>query len=269
MRKVHKWVLSLLLAGLSITLHAGEKTYLAAFWNVENLFDTVDEPLTRDEDFTPTGKYQWTEERLRNKFEHLAQVINEVNPDLLGLAEIENKAVLLQLVRGYLQRKNYAVIERDSPDERGIDCALIYDSTLFYLKELRFHPVLLAGGDRTREIVEAVLIPIERRNAPDAPRLYVFVNHWPSRWGGTKETDPKRRKAAAVLRARINVILQTHPAADILIVGDLNDHPDNASVLKVLGARPSYNKMLSLDLYNTTWPLHLNPDAGTYMHRGQ
>ncbi|MCF7801845.1 MAG: endonuclease/exonuclease/phosphatase family protein [Candidatus Marinimicrobia bacterium] len=249
----------------TVTLWAADSQYFTAFWNVENLFDTMDDPQTRDEDFTPLGSYEWTPIRLETKYQMLAQVINQMNdgqaPDILGLAEVEHRGLTEALVRGHLKRK-YKVIQQDSPDERGIDCALLYDPEVIQLKRYQFIPIPLPNNDKTREIVEGEF-------EKNGHSLFIFINHWPSRWGGTAETDPKRRLTAATLRQRIDLILKTDPAADILIMGDLNDYPDNGSVLEVLAAKPAPDQLLPGEFYNSTWPIFEAPDQGTYMYRGE
>ncbi len=256
-------IILVLISGLSLWAESGK--WFMAFWNVENLFDTVDDPRTNDDEFTPTGKSEWTQARLETKYQHLAQVINSMNagkgPDVLGLAEVENRAVITALVKGHLKRK-YKIIQQDSPDERGIDCVLLYDPAVITLKRDRFIPVQLPDNDKTRDIVEGQFVVAGKS-------FYVFINHWPSRWGGTEATDPLRRIAAATLRSQIDILQKADPAVDILIMGDLNDHPGDPSVLQVLAAKPNPDKLLYGELLNTIWPLNQDPRAGTYMYRGQ
>ncbi len=256
----------IILATCSLTWAQTEQ-YCVAFWNVENLFDLQDDPFRNDDDFTDSGRYAWTQERLDLKYDRLSQVMNDINgrrgADIMGLCEVENLPVLEPLLATYLDRP-YAVVHKDSPDERGIDCALLYDKTRFVLVHAKFHPVLLPGDDHTRDILEAELSLGTQPNK----RLFVFVNHWPSRWGGRVQTDPKRRMAAEVLRQRVDEILTKWPKADIVIMGDLNDHPDDASVHDVLLARAPESESLPGMLINTTWDIHLDPQTGTYMYRG-
>lgn len=251
----------------SITLWGENSQYFAAFWNVENLFDTVDDPRTKDEDFTPTGKYEWSTDRLKTKYQHLAQVINSMNdgkgPDILGFAEVENRYLTETLVRDYLNRK-YEIIQQDSPDERGIDCVLLYDPARIKLVRSEFVTIALPDNDHTRDIVYGQL-----KVKSDGGILNVFINHWPSRYGGTDATDPLRRMAAATLREKVDLLQKTDNGADILIMGDLNDYPDNASVIDVLAAKSSVEKLIPGELYNSTWPIFKDPTQGTYMYRGE
>lgn len=246
-----------------------QSQFKAAFWNVENLFDTTNAALVQDDDFTPTGRYQWTEERLVKKFQDLNRVITDIDQAndlaILGLAEIENKSVLTRLNNDYLKR-GFEIVHKESPDERGIDCALLYDPTLVTVKSSHFLTIFLAGNEKTRDIVEVEFL---FNKASSSKTLYVFVNHWPSRWGGQKETDPLRRSAARTLRTRIDNILAKDPQADILIMGDFNDYPDDPSLYEVLRAHEAGPNFYPGDLINTTWSLDKNPDAGTCMYKGQ
>ena len=255
-------VTSLVLA-LCLQSHGAE--LYVAFWNVENLFDTRDDRRTHDDEFTPSGGNNWTEERLNQKFKKLAQVINEMNggrgPDILGLAEVENRQVLESLVRGHLKRR-YAIVHRDSPDERGIDCALLYDPSVLKLEGSRFILVRLAAGDRTRDIVET-----ELRTGGAA--LHVFVNHWPSRWEGAEKSEPKRCLAAAVLRRRVDELLQASANSDLLVMGDFNDLPSDRSVVEVLKATGERGRLVPGQLLNSTWPVHLDKTIGTMKYRGE
>ena len=245
-----------------------QSTILAGFWNVENLFDTTDAVLIQDDDFTPSGKYAWTEERLSKKCTDLTRVIHELdkNNDLaiLGLAEIENKDILDRLNDNFIKRGMLAV-HKESPDERGIDCGLLYDPTLVKLMDQQFITVYLAGDEKTRDIIEA---EFTFKNSKNQTRLYVFVNHWPSRWGGQQKTDPLRRAAADLLRNRIDQILVKDSRAEILILGDFNDYPDDPSLKDVLRTLPPGPNRYPGDLINTTWSLHENLSAGTVMYRG-
>lgn len=228
-----------------------------AFWNVENLFDTVDDPSVEgDEEFTPTSPKAWSEQRLAIKITNLARVISDMNdaagPDILGLCEIENRTVVELLVASLapLQRE-YEIIHRDSPSGRGIDCAIIYDRSRTALRSQDF--ILVAAGN-TRDIVEAEF-------AVESHPFYVFVNHWPSR--GNPESH--RIVAATTLRDRIDHLLAADSIADIVVLGDLNDEPSDVSVRQYLRASGDHTALEPGEFYNSMWPIHLDPDGGTYV----
>jgi endonuclease/exonuclease/phosphatase family metal-dependent hydrolase len=218
-----------------------------ASWNCENLFDTVDDPKVEgDEEFTPDGPKHWTPERLDTKLKNLASIISKMNggrgPDVLGVCEVENRKVVEMLVEKLkpLGRK-YEIVHKDSPSERGIDCAIIYDSGVFTLVDSQFHHV---DAGPTRDIVEAKL----RRNGND---LYVFMDHWPSRF----HEESFRDKAGDVARQRIDAILAASPKADIIMLGDFNDESTDPSIRDHLRAVTSKEKMPTDAMLDTTAPI--------------
>lgn len=260
------FLLLFLLFQLPVCLQAQEKErrFSVAFYNVENLFDTLDDPAIDDEEFLPSGKNQWTGERYRRKLRQLSRVIDSLGggPGILGLCEIENRAVLEDLVReGLLREKNYGIVHINSPDARGIDVALIYRKKNFTVTGSRAIPVRFEEdpGFRTRDILMV-------KGKWDNQELFVFVNHWPSRRGGEEESRPKRMAAARSLRRVTDSLLKANPDVRFLIMGDFNDEPGDASISKELGAGsdPSekgvFNAMASLAAagqgshsYRETW----------------
>jgi predicted extracellular nuclease len=237
---------------------AGE-LYIAG-WNVENLFDLDDDPNVEfDEDFTPNSPKKWTKERLEIKLKNLSDAIGKMNagkgPDVLGLCEVENRKVV-QMLRDKLAPlgRKYEIVHQDSPSDRGIDCALLYDANAFSLADSRFHFV---DAENTRDIVEVKL----HRDSGD---LFVFVNHWPSR----HNPEAQRLKAADVLRKRLDEILATDPKADILLLGDFNDEPENVSLRDHLRATPSREQLTDGRLFNSTAHF-LNEKQGTFFYENQ
>ena len=231
--------------------HAAEfddQLYLA-FYNVENLFDTLDDATTLDEDFTPTGRQKWTSQRYFRKLDNLAKVIEGMHmPILLGLCEVENATVLRDLCgHGPLKAADYDFVHFESTDRRGIDVALLYRKAYFQPKQqeyIRFEfpkDILLENeeGYTSRDILK-----VEGEFFNKAP-LTIFVNHWPSRRGGLTASEPKRLFVASQLRQQIN---QLSPQTPILIMGDFNDETDNKSIATVLdSSTPLYNCLAQLD----------------------
>ncbi len=229
-----------------------QDTLAIGFWNLENLYDTVDDPKINDEDFLPTSKYKWTEERYNEKLSHLSTVIHLMNsgkgPDIIGFAEVENKGVVQDLIKSNVKDIKYNIAHMDSPDIRGIDCAMIYKKDKFKLVKLEADSVHLPTNHPTRLILHATF-------NFNKEVLHVFVNHWPSRLGGQEESERNRVAAAQVLRARIDAVLKSNPKAGIFIMGDFNDEPDNVSITKELGAEHFVcgNADESFTLHNLAW----------------
>lgn len=197
------------------------------FYNVENLFDTREDPGINDRDFTPKGRLAWNMTRYERKLERLSDAISWSGaqlPMMIGLAEVENRSVVEDLARtGRLASGGYEVVHFDSPDERGIDVALLVREASVRHAE----PLLVdLGHDRTRDILHATVVVGDEV-------WHVFVNHWPSRREGPAISAPKRMKAARVLRDAVSAL----PKGErILIMGDLNDTPMDASIREGLGA---------------------------------
>ena len=230
------------------------------FYNTENFYDSENDSLTRDDDFTTEGNRRWTPGRMHKKAERLGKVIVAAGkwnpPVLVGLSEIENLHVL-DLLSGVapLKKYHYKIVQKDSPDERGIDVALIYRPDLFRPFDWEAVPVV-DPNDRsfkTRDIlrVSGVL------NSCDT--LHVFVNHWPSRYGGIMETIRFRQLAAETLKEAIRCLKYRFPSAKIICMGDFNDTPDDESLSSVLGAKEADNPAIKGELINLSQGWHSNP----------
>jgi predicted extracellular nuclease len=221
-----------------------------AFYNCENFFDTKDDPNKKDDEYLPESPMKWDDTRFMNKLTKIAQVLDstvsgEALPALVGLVEIENKEVLEELVsKSQFKTKSYGVLCTDSPDERSIDCGLIYDKSVFTLVDFKeLNATNSALGDyKTRNILFATL------KAINSDVIYVFVNHWPSRREGEKESEPRRIYAAEQVRNKINELQKKDSKAKVIVMGDFNDHPDNNSILNTLKA--SDKPKDKGDLYN-------------------
>jgi hypothetical protein len=223
-----------------------------AFYNVENLFDVYDDSLTRDEEFTPEGDRHWNNRKFYDKINKIYKVIMAMSstsgpPALIGLSEIENRFVLDKLINETpLKNFAYKIIHYESPDRRGIDVALLYREGLFEPVFSKAIPVRFPfdTASRTRDIlyVKGLLLT--------ADTMHIFVNHWPSRYGGYLPTVPKRNHAALTLKNVTDSIFRVNQNALVLITGDFNDGPEDESVSKFLNAMEPSDKNTSTDLYN-------------------
>ena len=253
------WCVVLAVVLLGGSAQAGQ--LYVGFWNVENLFDTTDDPkLEGDEEFTPTGDKKWDQKRLDHKLKKLSSVIRQMNqkagPDVLGLCEVENKADIELLLKEVSDlKRSYVIVHQDSPSDRGIDTAIVYDSDRLKLKHAKFHKMPVEG---TRDIVEACF-------EVDSKLLYVFANHWPSR----ANPEEQRITVAKALRARIDEILKTDPAADIVVLGDLNDYPTSPSVKDHLKAAHQTEEAKEGRLLNTMAKIDQDPKRGTYVYKNR
>lgn len=238
------------------------------FYNTENFYDIVDDPLTLDDDFTPEGFREWTAERFNSKVMKLTKVIKDIVkpelPDVIGLAEIENKTVMMSILDNLSENgmKQYSFIHYDSPDERGSDVALIYNTETFNI--INSAPILvhLPGiEDRTRDILYV------KGETNNKEIIHLFITHFPSRVEGTERSERRRYFVASELRHEVYKILSENPAQNILIMGDFNDTPDDNSIDEVLGAKKKFNNIEPLKLYNLLYPRY-KKGIGTTYHNG-
>lgn len=243
--------IALLMMGVSCitTAQKQEQQVLGVigFYNVENLFDTEDDPEKRDEDFLPDGRNKWTSERYDKKLFNLAKVLSSIGggPDILGLCEVENRKVVEDLAkRPELKKKAYQVVHFDAPDRRGIDCALLYNPRVF----VPFHTQAVPFKDPenpeflTRDVLYVKGL-FQKRDT-----LHILVNHWPSRRGGKED---KRIMAGALARSVVDSIQKVNKDAKIILMGDFNDDPTNKSIKNELRASNKLKKMEEGDLYHT------------------
>jgi hypothetical protein len=209
------------------------------FYNTENLFDPFDDSLSAgDDEYLPSGDRHWTWNRYQAKLFNIYKVIVSIGgwepPSLIGLCEVENRRVVNDLLYNTpLVKFPYAVLHRESPDKRGIDVALLYRKDVFRSISCTFLPVKFP--DRPDETTRDILYS---KGLLQGDTLHLFVNHWPSRSGGQNETDNKRLTVSNILRQLTDSILQANPSARIVIMGDFNDGPMDASIREGLGAVP-------------------------------
>lgn len=225
--------------------------YTIAFYNLENLFDTKDDPDTFDNDFTPEGRKKWNLKRYKKKLNKLGNVISRLgieksdhSPAIVGVVEVENESVLNDLVStAHLKNEQYGIVHYNSPDERGIDVALLYKKELFELLHSETFPLYLNNENGKQDYTRDILLVKGNLNGE---LIYVLVNHWPSRRSGPNKTEEKRIKAAQLVRHIVDKINEETANAKIIIMGDFNDDPTSKSVKNYLVNNKFYNPMESL-----------------------
>ncbi|MBX2979735.1 MAG: endonuclease/exonuclease/phosphatase family protein [Flavobacteriales bacterium] len=229
---------------------------LVGFYNIENLYDTLDAPGVDDAEYLPGSAKQWGTQRYKRKLERLAHVIGDMGKDLhpqgvalLGLAEVENRAVLEDLVATEpIASRKYGIVHEDGPDRRGVDVALLYNPALFKVLGHKSYRLTMPDKPdfRTRDqlLVSGIL---------DGDTMHVIVAHWPSRRGGEKRSMPNRKAAAELGRHIVDSLLARNPDARILYMGDLNDDPVNPSVVRFLRSTGQKEKAVEGMLFN---PMH-------------
>ncbi|MFZ4400193.1 MAG: endonuclease/exonuclease/phosphatase family protein [Bacteroidales bacterium] len=240
------------------------------FYNLENFFDTRNDSITLDDDYTSFGMKHWGREKYNTKLNNTYKVIASVGgwepPEIIGVCEVENKWVVSEIASGTPLRKfNYKYIHYDSPDSRGIDVALLYRPDKFtpvFHRPIRIiFPFDTAA--RTRDILYVKGLSTTKDT------LHLFVNHFPSKFGGAMITIPKRNYVASFLRSKVDSILAINPDANIIIMGDFNDEPSDESILKSLNAKCDTNDVRNADLFNLMCNLKSTEKIGSNKFREQ
>ncbi len=237
--------------------------YTVAFYNLENLFDITDDPKTLDDDFLPDSEKKWNRKRYEKKIFKLGTAISNIgfsktrkSPILLGVAEVENKKVLEDLVNTkHLKNKDYGIVHYDSPDERGIDVGLLYQKQHFEVVHSETITVLIDSQKGDRDYTRDILWVTGNLNKEE---VHILVNHWPSRRDGADLTSYKRVAAAEKNREIINKITSQNADAKIIIMGDFNDDPSSESI----------KHLVQGDLFNPMERL-LTRYAGSTSYRSQ
>ena len=260
--------------------------YTVAFYNLENLFDTVHDEGKLDTDFTPKGFKKWSMKRYKRKVYKLAKTISEIGktnsttpPVLVGVAEVENDRVIEDLLDAEPLRKiDYGYVHYESPDERGIDTALLYHKKYFEVQYSEPITLYVNNPDGERDTTRDILYVRGKLNGEE---VHVFVNHWPSRRDGEMVTDYKRLKAAHTILEFMTKLETTYTNANYLVLGDFNDDPKSESILALVDGMGLYNPMDKLHIpvqrgsanYNESWSLFdqimvshsfLNHEKGTH-----
>jgi endonuclease/exonuclease/phosphatase family metal-dependent hydrolase len=214
------------------------KPFRVSFYNLENLFDTVDGP-NDDAEFLPNSANAWNGERYKSKLRNMAKVIDSIEPDILGLVELENAFVLEDLrANSSVMKGKFEIAHRESPDLRGIDVALMYNAELFRISGIYMTPITLPDGYATRSIMRVHLV---EKGTGDS--MAVFINHWPSRRGGAASAASRMAAATALAQT-----LQNNPTipANFLIMGDFNDDPEDPSITEGLQAGDAFHSIVNL-----------------------
>ncbi len=240
------------------------------FYNVENLFDTIDDPLKNDDEFLPDGPMNWQPWKYWEKLRNITRVITAIggmySPALVGLCEIENDSVVYDLARrSPLRAQGYEYIVTHSPDERGMDVALLYQRHQFNLLDKNEYEVVFS--DKVVRPTRNILHAAGRIVSGDT--LDVFVCHWPSRSGGQRESEPARLDAATLLRRKVDSLFMIRKSTHIVIMGDFNDGPHDKSIFRMLKAKSRRHYRSDKELYNLFFHRLKEKDFGTYFFRGR
>ncbi len=243
-------------------MDTNRNSYTIAFYNLENFFDTEDQPHVLDDDFTPKGVKKWNPPKFKKKVKKMGKAISKIGweetgkpPVLVGIAEVENKTVIEALLQSKaLREEPYDFVHFDSPDERGIDTALLYHKELFEVLDSETLPLLIMDEEGERDFTRDILYVHGKLNRED---VHIFVNHWPSRRSGVEETNQKRIKAAETVLGRLGRISEESP--NVVVMGDFNDDPNSKSIQRLMSTGRFINPMEKL----------LSPMSGSANYKGE
>ena len=261
-------IFGLLLVIPAVAQETGNRVAIG-FYNLENLFDTIDDPLTNDAQFLPNGDYQWTAERYECKLANMSKVISLVakeygNCVAIGVSEVENEGVLIDLVNHpNLKPLNYGVVHHDSPDRRGVDVALLYQKDRFAVLDVV--PYRLYTDDTSFRTRDQLLV---KGLIDGFDTVHIIVNHWPSKIGGEQRSMPKRIAAAELSKHISDSIMHANPAAKVMIMGDLNDNPNAKSILNYLEAKKKAKDTQVNQLFNPMYKLYMD-GIWSYVYRDE
>lgn len=265
--------LMMLLLSAFLTAQAQEKryeVYSVGFYNLENLFDTIHDKGKNDYEFLPDGTNKWGTMKYTNKLKNMARVLNEMGTDLLpmgmaavGVSEIENSRVLEDLVKQEpLAARGWDFVHIEGPDRRGVDCGLLYNPQLFKPVNSKLAPYTTEDNDTTYKTRGFLIVSGEM----GGELVHIIVNHWPSRYA----KSPARERAGVLVRQLKDSIMAAMPDTKILIMGDMNDDPDDKSMASCLGNfRNKEDVKASTDLYNPWWNILRKKGAGTLKYKGK
>ncbi len=280
--KIKKIILFLVVTSTILVANAQEKKYkvhTVAFYNFENLFDTINNP-NNDEEWTPKGLQRWTSKKYNQKLENLSKVLMQIGtneqqkeaPTFIGCSEVENRGVLEDLVKHpNLAKSDYGIVHFESPDKRGIDVGFLYQKKYFKPTSFTNIPLLVYRNndmnDKKEERIEEDKSDIDKIEVANDKRVFtrdillvtgfldgeevnIMINHWPSRTGGEKKSSPFREAAGRLNRKIMDSIYKINLNAKIITMGDFNDGASNKSVKEGIGAKLKKSEVKRFGIYN-------------------
>lgn len=243
--------------------------YAIGFYNLENLFDTIHDEGKNDFDFLPEGSYHWNKMKYENKLQNLSRVLTDIGTDklpgigasIIGVSEVENARALDALIdRPLLKERGIRYVHIEGPDKRGVDCALLYNPRFFTPEKSFLQPYIYENGDTTRATRGFLTVQGRLAGTP----LTVIVVHWPSRAAEGKFRDWGGKQ----VRHLTDSIQRADKDMRIIVMGDMNDDPDNDSMARWLGARRKMKDVEEFDFYNPWWDILRGQGQGTLSYKG-
>lgn len=264
------FILPLLL--VAVCGHAQRKysVYAVGFYNQENLFDTCHDEGKNDSEFLPTGSYRWNGLKYTHKLRNMARALADMGTDVLpkvgcaviGLSEVENAKVLDDLTaQEPLRARGYKYVHVEGPDKRGIDCAMLYNPSLFKVVDVKLVPYV-PDESMAKDYCTRGFLTVSGELAGEP--VVVVVCHWPSRFAGSSY----RERAAELVKNLKDSLLNVNPDMKVMVMGDMNDDPTNKSMKDVLRAKADANSVNEGDMYNPWYNILVKQGTGTLSYQG-
>ena len=257
---MRNYILGILLAIISLNTIAQEKRnfkiHTIAFYNVENLFDTIND-INKNDEASPIMEIKFNRSEIyKKKVENMASVIADIgsdlvnkSPSIVGLSEVENRNVIEDLLNNkHLLNKNYDIVHYDSPDERGIDVGLIYNKDVFKVNSTKSHELIIYDNKSSKRNYTRDQLVVS--GLLDNELIHLIVNHWPSRSGGEERSRAGRMAAAELNKKIIDSLQNKYKNAKIITMGDFNDDPHDDSMKKILNAKKYIEDVKTNGIYN-------------------
>ncbi len=272
MKTIHSILtLLILIAIIATPLRSQERKlqlHAVAFYNLENLFDTCHDDQKNDWDFLPNGSYHWDKTKYEHKLRNMARVLSQIGTDktpmgasIIGVSEVENHKALDDLMmQPEMRKRGFRYIHLEGPDKRGVDCALIYNERAFHVSNYFHKQYIYENGDTTRKTRPFLCVQGTLAGDP----LTIIVCHWPSR----AAESIFREYGGKQVRAMTDSIAAADPQQHIIVMGDMNDDPDNKSMALRLGAKRRIKDMRQGDFYNPWWDVLRSKGQGTLAYQG-
>ncbi len=259
-----RFLVALAISALFTVALFAQNPHTVVFYNIENFFDTINDPDINDEEFTPEGKNNWNSEKYYKKLSNMERVffdiaaVNKTFPTVIGVSEVEVRSVLEDIASTpKLAPANYNIVHYDSPERRGVDVAFFYRADKFKL--LGSAPVRAIIPERpdfrTRDL-------LTMWGEIEGEEFFFAVAHWSSRWGGKDQSEFLRVANATQMRHVVDSVRALRPATKFVLMGDFNDDPTDKSVAESLGAKGDIKKLEKDDLY-TPYTAMLKAGYGT------
>ncbi len=272
MRKLATFLVLFLLGTVAVQAQGKRfAVYGIGFYNLENLFDTVHDAGKNDYEYLPDGRNRWTGLKYSHKLKNMSKVLSEMGTGYLhdvgcaviGVSEVENARCMTDLCnQPPLKKRGYKFVHVEGPDKRGVDCALIYNPKMFTVRNVKLVPYVYTKPEDKDRATRGFLTV---SGTLAGEHLTVVVCHWPSRGA----VSYYREQAGRQVKALKDSLLKDDPKVKVIVMGDMNDDPNNKSMMRELGCKSEIKDVQSGDMYNPWYNTLHKKGKGTLIYDGK